>query len=83
MSLDAWQRLVAQIVGSQGTPATVSIPLATAELLNRDAAWILSEAFRKSTNVTWSEIAIAMATVEYLVSDNERFDRNDLDRACQ
>jgi phosphatidylserine/phosphatidylglycerophosphate/cardiolipin synthase-like enzyme len=72
MSRDAWQRLVAQIGGSQGTPAPVSISDATAGLLNRDAAWILSEAFRKSINATWSEIAIAMTTVEYLISDNER-----------
>src|SRR5947208_11999979 len=72
MSRDTWQQLIAQIAKLEGTATPASIPRATAGLLNRDAAWILSEAFRKSINATWSEIAIAMTTVEYLVADNER-----------
>ena len=48
MSSVNWQKLVTQIGELEGTATPVSIPRATAGLLNRDAAWILAEAFRQS-----------------------------------
>jgi phosphatidylserine/phosphatidylglycerophosphate/cardiolipin synthase-like enzyme len=52
-----------------GSPEVHSIQSATADLFNRDAAWILSDAFANSS-VTWSEITAAMAAVDFFVRDN-------------
>lgn len=65
-----WQQLAAQLDGSDVGPNVASIQQATGGLLNRNAAWILSEAFEKSFNAKWSEIAAAMIAVDCLVGDN-------------
>jgi len=67
---EGWQQLAAQLAGLETNPASASIRQATAVLLNRDAAWILSEAFERSTDARWSEIAAAMIAVDCLVGDN-------------
>jgi phosphatidylserine/phosphatidylglycerophosphate/cardiolipin synthase-like enzyme len=52
------------------TPDSASTRKATVGLLSQDAAWILSEAFRKHGDAKWSEIAVAMNTVNCLTGDN-------------
>ena len=39
----------------------------TAGLFNKDVAWFLSEAFTKHGNAKWSEIAVAMKTLDHLI----------------
>ena len=51
-------------------PDPLSVQHATAPLLNRDAAWILSETFLEAADATWSEIAAAMVAVGHLVGDS-------------
>ena len=67
---DIWQQLAGQLAGSESGPNSVSIRQATAGLLNQDAAWILSQAFERSTNARWSEIAAATTAVDCLVGDD-------------
>jgi cardiolipin synthase A/B len=69
---EVWQALIGRLVGFDGAPGVHSIQFATAALLNRDAAWILSETFAKSS-ATWSEIVAAMTTVDFLMGQNEPF----------
>src|SRR6266446_2039020 len=66
----SWQELTAQLAGSCTALDPASIRQATGNLVNRDAAWLLSEAFAKSTGAMWSEIAAAMFAVDFLVGDN-------------
>lgn len=70
MSGDAWQQVVTQIARSEGSPMPDSIRQTTDGILNPDAAWILSEAFAKSAHATWSDLALAMTTVDVLVGDS-------------
>ena len=65
-----WQQLAARLAKSDSSPNTASILQATADLLNRNAAWLLSEAFEKSLNARWCEIAAAMIAVDCLVGDS-------------
>jgi cardiolipin synthase len=65
-----WRQLVARLTESNVNPNAGSIRDATAGLLNRNAAWILSEAFEKSLNATWREISAAMIAVDCLVGEN-------------
>ena len=65
-----WQQLATNLAASTHSIDSASIRQATADLLNRDAAWILSESFQKHEKATWSEIAAAMVAVDYLVGDN-------------
>ena len=68
-SASIWQQLAAHLAASDASPSAASIRQATANLLNRDAAWILSEAFENSINARWSEIAGAMTAVDCLLGD--------------
>jgi hypothetical protein len=65
-----WQQLVNRLAASTSKIDSASIRQATSELLNRDAAWILSESFEKNAKASWSEIAAAMVAVDYLIGDN-------------
>src|SRR5881392_3567700 len=66
---EAWQDLTARLAELNGGPEVNSIQFATADLLNRDAAWLLMETFQK-TSAKWNEIAAAMTAVDFLVRDN-------------
>ena len=66
----SWQELTAQLAGSCTALDPASIRQATASLPNRDAAWLLSEAFANTTDAKWSEIAAAMVAMDFLVGDN-------------
>ena len=66
---DAWNRLSAELAELRSIPNASSIQSATAGLLNRDAAWILSDAFLKAGTATWAEIAAAMLAVGRLAGD--------------
>ena len=70
MPRHTWQQLAARLAASTSSIDSASIRQATADLLNRDAAWILSESFEKHAKATWSEVAAAMVAVDYLVGDN-------------
>ena len=74
MPRHTWQQLAARLSTSTDAIDSASIRQATADLLNRDAAWILSESFEKNGKATWSEIAAAMVAVDYLVGDNSSAD---------
>jgi cardiolipin synthase len=70
MSSNAWHQVVTQIARSEDRPTPESIRQATDGILSRDAAWILTAAFGKSTHTTWREIASAMTAVDVLVGDS-------------
>jgi cardiolipin synthase A/B len=70
MPADTWQQFTAQLTGWEGNPTPVSIRQATEGLFNRDAAWILSQAFERNTHALWREVAVAMTSVDCLVGDN-------------
>lgn len=65
-----WQQLAARLEPMNASPDAASIRKVTAGLLSQDAAWILTEAFRKHGSAKWSEIAAAMTTVDCLAGDN-------------
>jgi phosphatidylserine/phosphatidylglycerophosphate/cardiolipin synthase-like enzyme len=67
---DTWRQLSLRLAACPGVPEAASITHATAGLLNRDAAWILSKGFQESAHAPWTEIAAAMVAVEYLVGDS-------------
>jgi cardiolipin synthase len=64
-----WQQLAAKLSALNASPESDSTLIATVGLLSQDAAWILSEAFRKDGSAKWSEIAVAMTTVDCLTGD--------------
>lgn len=63
---DTWQQLTARLALSESKPNPTSIQEVTAQLFNRDAAWILSEAFERSQDARWNETAAAMTAVDSL-----------------
>lgn len=65
-----WQQLATRLAASTSSIDSASIRQVTADLFNRDAAWILSESFEKHAKATWSEVAAAMVAVDFLVGDN-------------
>jgi phosphatidylserine/phosphatidylglycerophosphate/cardiolipin synthase-like enzyme len=65
-----WQKLAAKLSAMSASPDAATIRKATAGLLSQDAAWLLSEAFRKSGCAKWNDIAVAMITVDCLAGDN-------------
>ena len=69
MTSGDWQQLAARLAAMNASPDSASIRKATAGLLSQDAAWVLSEAFRKSGSAKWSEIGVAMTTVDSLAGD--------------
>ncbi len=70
MTQGDWQQLAAKLATMNAGPDTESIRKAIAGLLSQDAAWILSEAFREHANAKWSEITVAMTTMDSLTTDN-------------
>lgn len=64
-----WQSLASQLRAATGGPDSASIHRFTSPLPNPDAAWTLSEAFRRHPDARWNEIAAAMSAVDYL-ADN-------------
>ena len=66
---DAWTRLLAELAELRSAPDAASVQRATAGFLNRDAAWILSDAFLKAGTATWAEIAAAMLAVGRMAGD--------------
>ena len=70
MPRHTWLQLAARLTDSAFAIGPASIRQATADLLNPDAAWLLSEAFQSGAKASWSEIAAGMAAVDYLVGDN-------------
>lgn len=70
MSGIAWQQSITQIARLEGSPSPATIQQSTDCVLNRDAAWILAAAFRTCTCTTWTDIALAMTTVDFLVGDS-------------
>ena len=72
MPRHTWQQLAARLADAPSSIDPASIRQATADLLNRDAAWILAESFEKHAQATGNEIAAAM--VAYGTTDSERKD---------
>jgi hypothetical protein len=66
MTPEAWLQLAEKLAGMASSPDAASLKKATAGLLSQDAAWLLSEAFRKNTGARWVEIAAAMIGSEFL-----------------
>jgi phosphatidylserine/phosphatidylglycerophosphate/cardiolipin synthase-like enzyme len=66
-----WQQLATRLAASDGKIDPGSIRKATDDLLNRDAAWILSESFWKDGKASWSEISAAMIAVDCLMGDQD------------
>lgn len=70
MTRDAWQQLAVKLADMASIPDSASTRKATTGILSQDAAWLLSEAFRKNASAKWSEIAAAMIAVECLTGDS-------------
>ena len=64
---ETWQQLEAKLADMDSIPDPDSARHVTAGLFNKDVAWFLSEAFTKHGNVKWSEIAVAMRTLDHLI----------------
>jgi cardiolipin synthase A/B len=64
---DLWKQLVERFSASDAYPARELIAQATAGLANPHTAWLLSEAFLSAVDTKWSQIAGAMAAIDYLV----------------
>lgn len=69
LSHTAWQEVAQRVSGLNTVPDGASVREATAGLVNHDAAWILSQAILAAGQVTWPQIAGAMAAVDYAVGD--------------
>ena len=69
MTRGDWQQLATKLAAMNSIPDSTSTRNATAGLLSQDAAWILAESFRKYGSAKWSEIAVAMTTVDFLTGD--------------
>src|SRR6266850_473795 len=67
---EVWRKLSVDLAACTGSPEPLSIQRATALLLNRDAAWILSKTFQECATAAWAEIAATMVAVDYLVGDS-------------
>jgi phosphatidylserine/phosphatidylglycerophosphate/cardiolipin synthase-like enzyme len=67
---DVWRQLFVDLAACTGSPEPLSTQRATASLLNRDAAWILSKTFQECASTTWAEIAATMVAVDYLIGDS-------------
>ena len=67
---EIWQQLATRLAYSEFNIDSASIREVTTGLINRDAAWILSESLEKNSKAKWSEIAAAMTAVDCLVGDN-------------
>jgi phosphatidylserine/phosphatidylglycerophosphate/cardiolipin synthase-like enzyme len=65
-----WRQLTADLAVCAGSPEPRSIHQATASLLNRDAAWVLSKTFQEAAANSWAEVAATMVAVDYLVGDS-------------
>jgi phosphatidylserine/phosphatidylglycerophosphate/cardiolipin synthase-like enzyme len=70
MTQGNWQHLTVKVAGMNAGPDSTSIREATADLMSQDAAWVLSEALRKSSSAKWSEIGVAMTTVDCLMGEH-------------
>jgi len=68
---EVWRQLSIDLAGRPGNPEPLSIQHATAGLLNRDAAWVLSKAFQSCVNASWVEIAGATVAVDSLIGDGD------------
>jgi cardiolipin synthase A/B len=66
---DVWRQLSGDLAAWGGSPEPLSIQRATASLLNRDAAWILSKTLQECGTTTWAEVAATMVAVDYLIGD--------------
>ena len=64
-----WHQLANRLPAKAGEIDSNSIRQITADLLNQDAAWILSDAFERNSKASWNEIAAAMVTVDYMMGD--------------
>ena len=69
LSHDAWQQLVEHVASLHSSPDADSIQVAMARFVNRDAAWVLSQALQQVEQVAWPEIAAAMVAVDCLAGD--------------
>ncbi len=71
MNREDWQDLTRRFTGITTPFSANSLRQATADLVNRDAAWILSEALEKSPQAAWTEIAAAMLTVDTIAGNGD------------
>jgi len=69
LSQSAWIQVTERLATLDAVPDADSIRTATAGLINRDAAWVLAQAFQKAGHIPWPQIAAAMAAVDYSVGD--------------
>jgi cardiolipin synthase len=67
---ESWRQVVARLYQYEQSPAHGSLSRATEGVLNSDAAWILAEAFAKSSGTTWKEMAAAMTAVDVIAGEN-------------
>ena len=67
----AWQQVAGHLATVDYRPTSDSIQAVTAGLVNRDAAWMLTQAFQGAKQVAWPEIAAAMVAVDYACGDGQ------------
>lgn len=66
---EVWQGMIDKLATFDSCPTAATISEATSAMSNRDAAWLLSEAYSRNSHLAWSAIAVAMAAVQGVVSD--------------
>jgi cardiolipin synthase len=70
MTQGDWQQLADELAAMNSTVDSASTQKVTAGLRSQDAGWILFESFQKHAHVKWTDIAIAMTTVDCLAGHN-------------
>lgn len=68
---DVWKLLVELLSVSDSYPTRESIAHATVGVANPHTAWLLTEAFLSAKDIKCSQIAGAMAAIDYLVGSND------------
>ena len=65
----AWMKLAGEFAAAPAQPVAESLREPIANLHNRDAAWLLSEAIERTPDANGPEIAAAMTAVDCLLGD--------------
>lgn len=65
----AWLQVAERVAGLGGNPDASSVRSATDGLVNRDAAWVLTQTLLRGRHVPWAQVSAAMVAVDCLVGD--------------
>jgi cardiolipin synthase len=69
ISRAAWRHVAERVAELAGNPDASSVRGATDGLVNRDAAWVLTQTLLRGGHVPWAQVSAAMVAVDCLVGD--------------